>query len=139
MTDSELDALEAAARKATPGPWEAVLLSDIADRTYVDGPEFASARSFTEDEFQELQPQIHADARYIAAANPAVVIALVEELRRMRAIVRDLAATSTVVHYPMSSRGRMGCVLCSGMHDNEKEIDHEDSCPWRRAVEEAER
>lgn len=54
---------------ATPGPWEAVLLNDLTDSTYIEGPEFCSARSgVTEEELTALQPQIHADAKFIVAA-----------------------------------------------------------------------
>ena len=61
-TDAELDALEAVAKAATPGPWK---LDAEADTT--------------------LDDQIVRDGIYIATANPAVVLNLIAELRQARA------------------------------------------------------
>lgn len=72
LTKEDIDALEDAAKKATPGPWcvqhpnAGVRGFEVADRTGLE--------------------QICADlteplARYIAAANPAVVLALINKVR----------------------------------------------------------
>lgn len=73
MTDTELDALEAKAKAATPGPWE----YDVEQREYhgvwADGC--------------YIVPSLHIDAdncKYIAAVNPTVVLELIAELRQAR-------------------------------------------------------
>ena len=74
LTKEDIDALEDAAKKATPGPWcvqhpnAGVRGLEVADRTGLE--------------------QICADlteprARYIAAANPAVVLALINKVREL--------------------------------------------------------
>lgn len=69
MTDAELSTLEAAAKAATPGPWDCggveVFLGEW-------NPLIAMCNS--ED-----------NAAYIAAVNPAVVLELIAELRQARA------------------------------------------------------
>lgn len=65
MTDTELDALEAAAKAATPGPWE-----------YDDADEDMAALG--------AENQRVKDAAYIAAANPSTVLELIQELRQAR-------------------------------------------------------
>lgn len=72
MTDTELDALEAAAKAATPGPWNTK-----------EGPDFSEI--FAHDKNIALIGSQHADAAYIAAANPAAVLELIAELRQTRA------------------------------------------------------
>lgn len=73
MTDAELDALKAAAKAATPGPW----------KHYVDqgcNGVLASGKV--------ILPTLHIspeNCAYIAAANPAVVLELIAELRQARA------------------------------------------------------
>ena len=62
MTDTELDALEAKAKAATSGPWWEL---DTEKDTTVDN-------------------QIVKDSIYIAAANPAVILELIAELRQVR-------------------------------------------------------
>ena len=86
--DIDLDALEAAALAATPGPWIACgpsfgelkpryLNEVMADRDE-DGEEFG----YTICEFpQLLEEECSADMNYIAAANPAVVLELIRRLR----------------------------------------------------------
>ena len=66
MTDAELSALEAAAKAATPGPWE-----------YDDADEDMAALG--------AENQRVKDAAYIAAANPSVILSLIAELRQTRA------------------------------------------------------
>lgn len=86
--DIDLDALEAAALAATPGPWIACgpsfgeskpryLNEVIADRDE-DGEE----SGYTICEFpQLLEEECSADMNYIAEANPAVVLELIRRLR----------------------------------------------------------
>lgn len=76
MTDAELDALEAAAKAATSGPWETDSLNNVRNR---DTTIVLTAVLPTH---REPRPE---DANYIAAANPAVVLELIAELRQARA------------------------------------------------------
>ena len=78
----DLDALESAAKAATPGPWET-----IGYRIYADKKNIASAQevySYREDEVV-LPKEAEANATFIAAANPTTMLALIAELRETRA------------------------------------------------------
>jgi hypothetical protein len=109
MTD--LDELEAKARAATPGPWDnhSINGEPIESVWLADGSVVATW-AIKEPRFEFHAPQARADAAFIAAANPAAVLELLERLRaaehpgergsvrrlmfdldRYRAIVRDLA------------------------------------------------
>ena len=73
MTNAEIDALETAAKAATPGPWE----YDVEQGEYHGV--WAGGRY--------IVPSLHIDAdncKYIAAANPAVILELIAELRQTR-------------------------------------------------------
>ena len=78
MTDEQLDSLESAARAATPGPWEKK-----------EGPDFSEI--FAKSINIALIGSQHEDATYITAANPAVVLELIAELRQLQ-IERDWLA-----------------------------------------------
>ncbi len=72
MTDSELSALEQAAKAATPGPWDwngGDVVSAIAED--IINPEDCFSTSEN-------------NCAYIAAANPAVLLELIQELRQTR-------------------------------------------------------
>lgn len=71
MTDTELDALAAAANTATPGPWvdEGTTVFQPGGDGYVVSDRGLAANN----------------AVFIAAANPAVVLKLVAEIRQLRA------------------------------------------------------
>lgn len=88
MTDDELEALAALARDATPGPWYfdgwdifSVAFQGGGHRLLVPLPRT----------FHESQKVPDADARYIAAVDPATVLALVDELRTLRDAVYSSA------------------------------------------------
>jgi len=70
MTDEQLSALEAAARAATPGPWMSL---DFQPWKVWDGEGNNLLGSFAND----------CDGAYIAAANPAVVLALIARVREL--------------------------------------------------------
>ena len=76
MTDDQLDALEAAAKAATRGPWTWNGLSVEAD-------EFDLCSCV--DWRSPINRNGQANACYIAAANPAAVLELIAELRQARA------------------------------------------------------
>jgi hypothetical protein len=141
----DLDKLAELARAATPGPWEhgtGYEQSEPGDFVSAAGGEVVVC---------EDQAPTAADAAFIAAANPAAVLALVERLRaaehpgergsvrrlmfdldRYRAIVRDLAAQDPRKLYRFrDDEQQRACSFCGAMPD----ADHADSCLHRRAVE----
>ncbi len=78
----DLDALAALAREATAGEWETP--AEKPWRVYSGDVLIAVANGMTHP-----SDEVNADANaaYIAAANPAVVLGLIEEIRRLRAAV----------------------------------------------------
>lgn len=68
----DLEQIKAAARAATPGPWE------VFDGTMISDTAGAA------DELADACDSVH--AAYIAAANPAAVLALVDRLERAERI-----------------------------------------------------
>ena len=74
MTDAELDALEVAAKAATPGPW---LLEELSTRKN-------GYAIFPAPNGHTLAFVDGADAAFIAAANPAAVLDLIAELRQTK-------------------------------------------------------
>lgn len=85
MTHDELRALASA---ATPGPWETGD-ADPEGVIYV-GARFQDEVYATADlNYASLaDAKVVEDARYIAAANPATVLALLDEVARLRAVAR---------------------------------------------------
>ena len=71
MTDTELDALEAAAKAATPGPWR----QSKHDKEFV---------CFNDTTLRGSDINGELNAAYIAAANPAAVLGLIAELRNTK-------------------------------------------------------
>ena len=69
MTNAERDALEAAAKAATPGPWKQYACYDI-----VDNKGLIIAQGMPKGRCE--------DFTYIAAANPEAVLSMIAELRQ---------------------------------------------------------
>ncbi len=94
-TSVDLDSLEALSKAATPGEWRAGAVDTDCVFGDVNNPElmaphFGRVLLKTNHHF----PTFEADARFIAAANPSAVLALITELRELRAMrvaVHDLA------------------------------------------------
>lgn len=146
----DLDELERLAKAATPGPWEAS--SDEPGDVVIWGPreEWLANIGNWARQHEEIDPdraarqyvelRDAADAAFIAAANPQTVLALVERLRLLEGIVRDLANPRT---WGGSSWCRfcIGCVLGRDREAPEPAMMgmfiHDDSCPYRRAREAA--
>lgn len=87
VSDAELDDLYAKARAATPGPFTIPEGYQI----YAVEKHFASAfesYSYNKDEVIDTE-QAKANAAFIAAADPSLIIALIDSLRHARA-ERDL-------------------------------------------------
>ncbi len=124
MTPLDLAALEAAARAATPGPWEflASTVQIFSGNTCVaecSSPMFGEEMCASDN------------AQFISAANPAVVLALIE---RVRVAEEQLSAmyklTEDNIVAAIHSLGRPSIEICSApkssdqcvssMSDNEK-------------------
>jgi hypothetical protein len=114
MTPTLLDDLEALAKAATPGPWVVELdqYDKDEDEPFVMGVygpvmEGESARyngrpRIIETDCGHYPPEIH-DAAFIAAANPAAILSLVAEVRRLRLSDEDrrcLAWARTQIEVP---------------------------------------
>lgn len=82
MIDAELDALEAVAKAATPGPWtwNGSLSVDANDFDLCSCVDWRSP----------INRNGMANARYIAAANPAVVIDLISQIRACHELIEVL-------------------------------------------------
>jgi len=111
MTDAELSSLEAAARAATPGPWE-ISRDDFSL--------FIESRKGTVGEIGDAF-----DANYISAANPASILSLIAELRQAKAERNWLIMKTSECPYPNTT-------LCAIKSDKAKCV----QC-WRKAAKEA--
>ncbi len=107
MTDAELDDLEAKAKAATPGPYhedDGHIHSTPRSKeahAYVmrllNDPEFKRAETDNQINrpwhgvacVSQDSKNFDADVAYLLAANPATVLALIAEVRRLREIVCD--------------------------------------------------
>lgn len=86
---TDLEALEALAKAATPGPWIAGDPHPFVPGAQVKlyGPNWTPIRI---EESSERYVRPTRDADFIAAADPSTVLALIAELRQERAKVRGL-------------------------------------------------
>lgn len=111
----DLEHLETLAKAATPGPWEQFACYDI-----VDDRGLIIAQGMPKGRCE--------DFTYIAAANPAVVLELVAELRKARAALAWIAQIVVVRHDACVHPGK-----CDGHPPYEAECVN---C-WLKAVKEA--
>jgi hypothetical protein len=94
MTD--YDALKKLAEAATPGPWTCALELEGSDEVYdadvvsIHIPQIG--RSLHDSDWAEKEDRERdlANAEYIAAANPAAILALLAESERLRAALDQL-------------------------------------------------
>ena len=86
----DLDLLEALAKAATPGPWENAAGYKI--EVAATGTHCASAweRYTYEPDKKITSEKAQANATYIAAANPAVLLELIAELRAKNALLEEI-------------------------------------------------
>ena len=131
---SDLDELERLARAATPGPWE--VDGDGRDICGFAG-RLGAANGEPPYEITEnngfMRNSMAADAAFIAAANPAVVLELVRRLRAAEGIVRDLADGGDPI-----SPGIAACAVCRAWQPGAEPMkltDHDEDCAYRRATE----
>ena len=95
MTRAERDALEALARKATPGPWEVIEDSS-------DGKEEYWGFWHKVGPLELYGKELNDNSRYIAACSPERVLALLARVRSLENVLR-LAITRT---HPNTTLGR---------------------------------
>ncbi len=110
MTDEPLAELRRLAEAATPGPWGCFQAGWRFDETLRgDGPingvastraSHSIAATFTgaafgfDGELREARDrQAEQDAEYIAACDPATVLSLLDEIVRLRMLLREAAST----------------------------------------------
>ena len=107
MIDAELDTLEAAAKAATKGPWIDIEEDDenfgwgihyTTTQNRLDNSKAGIAKIET-DFNPPVEKEQKANAAFIAAANPAVVLELIAELRQARA-ERDWLASELSMQCP---------------------------------------
>jgi hypothetical protein len=91
MTD-DIDALEAAARAATPGPWE--VERDIDPAHY--SPDVLAAGGVIVQTLASDMTRMEdaANAAYIAALHPGAALALIARVRRAEAALRKISEAS---------------------------------------------
>jgi hypothetical protein len=88
MSDDELNAIEARANAATPGPWTQGEIA-AGDLPYAGGCFAVEVFGATADPYAVLaECQHEADAAFIAAARTDIP-ALVAEVRRLRAVLGE--------------------------------------------------
>ena len=118
LTPAQLDEIEAAAKAATPGPWVA---------EYGGGEEVvlpSDALSTLEAVCVTKLFHRQADAKHIAGLSPDVALALVAEVRELRAKVERVRE----LHRPLSEYRLAGLNFCS--HCLEDQFGQPESAYW---------
>lgn len=102
MTPTDRAALRAAAEKATPGPWE--MKRSFISPDIISPVGLVVAVTIASD----MKPSMdEANAAYIALANPAAVLALLDDVERMReALSMCLRVMEGIAHHEASPMGR---------------------------------
>ena len=128
LSDDERE-LRRLAEAATPGPWETGPQESEDGRgkywAYaVFGPDGKTLADTQNSDAAEIQQEVDEDgthawdevgrcnAAYIAAANPARVLALLDEIERMRESIRQLFDTRVMRTYPDCE-----CPVCTAVAD----------------------
>jgi hypothetical protein len=124
MTDAaDLDVLEALARAATPGPWEAddpndTLVAAIDRSGAYDYVASADIEGFAVTD--KTVDQMKSNAAFIAAANPAEILVLIDRVRKAEADAarfRDLVSGGNDFHCPMQTRDNRWFTGSHGTHN----------------------
>jgi len=108
ITHEKLDELERKAKAATPGPWEAFNDEALAQ---VEGEEVTVAHCLGplfNDDF------ISCDAAYIAAANPAAILALIAQHREA---IGELARAEDSLRHGLFCVEKARAALAKGGED----------------------
>lgn len=78
----DIDRIEQLARAATPGPWDNHSVNgDPIESVWLTDGNVVATWAIREPRFEFHAPQAREDAAFIAAANPAAVLELVQRLR----------------------------------------------------------
>jgi hypothetical protein len=90
MTAEEMKRLRELAEKATPGPWDCDDADESRGGYNAHAGWFSVSKARTEDMVLTNQPEMgmfdrRADAAFVVAANPQTVLALLDEIERLRA------------------------------------------------------
>lgn len=113
MTDEEMKRLEELAKGATPGPWDH---DGFVEPEKVRSTDGTVARTAVLGDWDNGTPQQEKDAAYIAAAHPAVVLALIERVRKAEARAErggeaKLQPALDIIREPLLE---MGCTFPGG-------------------------
>lgn len=84
-TDDLIAEIESAAKAATPAQWSLTVHTNPVDRFDAQADDWTISAGGKQVVAEEDGIRNHRDVRYIAAANPANVLALIAELRSLRA------------------------------------------------------
>ena len=100
LSERELAALEALARKATPGPWEAQTVLDFqtgdASRAVTHSPRGSDETVFVVEREADVSPANH---HYIAALHPDATLRLLGEVRRLRTVEEQFDSVRSVLQH----------------------------------------
>ncbi|HDO1193149.1 hypothetical protein OB934_18585 [Aeromonas salmonicida] len=88
LTDAVLHELSYLAEQATAGEWEAVNNGALYGVVRIKGTNSQIAACTMPDDTWRSIPPMEANSLYIAAAQPAVVLAMVERLARLEHLVK---------------------------------------------------
>lgn len=129
--------LRTLAENATPGPWTVEeprprYITTNCEHIDIDEADWGEevGNGFQVVTVLDHRAWRYADVRYIAACSPDVILGLLGELDRLRAIVNDLAA-----RMPEVARDCYYYVCGCCREESTSNIVHDESCPYRRAVE----
>ena len=95
ITTDQLDEIEAAAKKATPGPWrvEEGIGIDAGEYDEVISPGQVSCMSYCYGGSSTIDgDNLDADMAHIATMDPATTLALIAEVRELRARLFDVSS-----------------------------------------------
>ncbi|WP_374221653.1 ead/Ea22-like family protein [Klebsiella pneumoniae] len=111
MTDiTELaQSLKAAAEKATPGEW--VYFPKNTSIEYDVGSDESQGSILYVDSGDFTQPQTDRNGEFIALANPANVLALVEALEKAQQRISQLESRTVTVKLPPHAPENLACCL----------------------------
>lgn len=100
LSERELASLEALAREATPGPWEAQTVLDFqtgdATLAVTHSPHGSDDLVFVVEREAEVSP---GDQRYIAALHPDATLRLLGEVRRLRGFEEQIDSMRSVLRH----------------------------------------
>ncbi len=109
-----LDDLEALARAATPGPWTGPRVTDQWPPGWLgvyacddeDGQPYEVIGTTGHALADLTVEQDQANARFIAAANPATILALVDRVRRLERVARSAELLLAVGNWSLTGPGQ---------------------------------